>query len=61
MRTHSRKARTLLGLILLLALGCASATKRLEQGAELEQQGRYAEAAARYIQALRKDPGMPEA
>ncbi len=47
--------------IFALILGCASATKRLEQGAELEDQGRYAEAAARYVQALRKDPGLPEA
>ena len=47
--------------LLASILGCASATKRLEQGAELESQGRYAEAAARYVQALRKDPGLPEA
>lgn len=46
---------------LLLLLGCASATKRLEQGTELEDQGRYSEAAARYIQALQKDPGLVEA
>ena len=55
--------RIRLALILLAAAacGCASATKRFEQGAELEAQGRYAEAAERYIQALRKDPGMPGA
>ena len=59
---HSQvPTRLVLGAFLLLALACASATKRLEQGAELEQQGRYSEAAARYIQALRKDPSLPEA
>src|SRR6185436_10259269 len=40
----------------VLALSaCASANKRLGQGQELENQGRPAEAADRYIQALKKD------
>ncbi|UCE02020.1 MAG: hypothetical protein JSW67_12255 [Candidatus Latescibacterota bacterium] len=59
-----QRRRTLLHICILvgaLAMGCASATKRLEQGAELESQGRYEEAAQRYIQALRKDPGLVDA
>ena len=46
---------------LLLAAGCASATKRYEQGQELEQQGRPAEAAQRYIDALKKDASLSDA
>ncbi len=46
----------IVSLALAIALsGCASATKRYEQGAELEARGAYAEAAERYIQALKKD------
>jgi hypothetical protein len=48
-------------LVAVLLVGCASATKRFEQGAELESQGRHEEAAQRYIQALRKDPGLADA
>jgi len=61
MRLQHHKIATRLLLLSLVFLACASATKRLEQGAELEQQGRYTEAAMRYIQALRKDPYLPEA
>src|SRR5689334_8853425 len=40
----------------VLALSaCASANKRFGQGQDLENQGRPAEAAERYIQALKKD------
>ncbi len=61
MGSRVRKCRFALLLLALALFGCASATKRLEQGAELEEQGRYPEAAARYIQALQKDPSLPEA
>jgi tetratricopeptide (TPR) repeat protein len=40
---------------------CASATKRYEQGLALEERGRPADAAARYVDALRKDPLLVEA
>jgi tetratricopeptide (TPR) repeat protein len=40
---------------------CASATKRLEQGQKLEAEGRPAEAAERYIQALKKDSRLDSA
>jgi tetratricopeptide (TPR) repeat protein len=62
-RGESRRprARWVWILLALVACGCASATKRFEQGTELENQGRYADAAQRYIQALRKDPGMVQA
>jgi len=45
----------------LLMVGCASATKRFEQGAEAEAAGAYLEAAERYIDALKKDQGLVEA
>jgi hypothetical protein len=40
---------------------CASANRRLEQGVQMEQQGRPADAAERYIQALKKDRTLAEA
>jgi hypothetical protein len=40
---------------------CASANKRLEQGQELQAKGRPAEAADRYIQALKKDSRLDSA
>lgn len=61
-RTLNRRRASWGGILLaLLVCGCASATKRFEQGTELENQGRYADAAERYLQALRKDPGMVQA
>ena len=48
-------------LLLVLAVGCASAEKRVEQGQEAEQEGRWEEATHRYLDALRKDPGYPGA
>jgi tetratricopeptide (TPR) repeat protein len=50
-----------LPLLALLTAGCASAGKRYEQGQQLEQQGRPADAAARYIDALRKDARLVDA
>jgi hypothetical protein len=47
--------------IAMYDVSCASATKRYEQGKELEQQGRAADAAQHYIDALRKDPTYSEA
>jgi len=51
----------LLVLLALTALGCASATKRLEQGMDMEMRGNYDAASARYVQALQKDPELVEA
>ncbi len=63
--THLSRTRLRLGAALLAALAvaaaCASAGKRLEQGVQLEQQGRPADAAERYIQALKKDRTLVEA
>lgn len=42
----------------LFLAGCASAGKRLEQGQQLELQGRYEAAVTRYAQALEKDPTL---
>lgn len=42
-------------------IACASANKRLEQGQELQAKGRPAEAAERYIQALKKDSRLDSA
>ncbi|MFL5540367.1 MAG: hypothetical protein ACJ8J0_15355 [Longimicrobiaceae bacterium] len=58
--------RTALRALLAAALagsaaGCASASKRYEQGVQLEQQGRAAEAAQRYIDALKKDRTLADA
>ncbi|MDT8340859.1 MAG: hypothetical protein RQ751_05035 [Longimicrobiales bacterium] len=56
-----------LALLALLAVcagavaSCASAGKRLEQGVELEAQGRYDEAVYRYVEALEKDADLVEA
>jgi tetratricopeptide (TPR) repeat protein len=52
---------TLVAVVLAVTASCASATKRFEQGQELEQQGRPLEAAQRYIEALKKDPSLAEA
>lgn len=42
-------------------IGCASAKEIFEEGTELEAEGRYADAARQYIEALRKDRGLAEA
>jgi tetratricopeptide (TPR) repeat protein len=55
-----RKLSITLSLALALS-ACASANKRLGQGKELEASGRYAEAAERYIQALKKDSRLDSA
>jgi len=47
-------------LVLVLA-ACASAEKRVNQGLALEQRGRPADAAERYIDALKKDPSLATA
>ncbi|HEX6912454.1 MAG TPA: hypothetical protein VF142_18760 [Longimicrobium sp.] len=57
-----RRAAAVAALIpLALAGGCMSAGKRYEQGLTLEARGRPAEAARRYIDALRRDPSLAEA
>lgn len=45
--------------LLTLAWGCASAEKRLEQGQELENAGRFEAAVGRYVEALEKDAAIP--
>ena len=52
--------------VLVLALpvwlsACASANKRYEQGQRAEREGRAADAAARYVQALKKDGSLESA
>lgn len=59
--THRLSLLTSAALAAVLAGGCASAGKRLEQGVQLEQQGRAADAAERYVQALKKDRSLAEA
>ena len=60
MRTHTARA-VLAAALALLTAACASASKRYEQGIQLEEQGRPAEAAARYVSALRGDPSLADA
>ncbi|MEM1268524.1 MAG: hypothetical protein AAGI08_00625 [Bacteroidota bacterium] len=51
-------------LLLLFACyvaGCASAEKRFEQGGDLEAEGKFEEAAYKYIDALRKDSDLVDA
>lgn len=55
-----RKLSIAICLALSLA-ACASAAKRVEQGQELQRAGRPAEAAERYIQALKKDQKLDSA
>lgn len=57
----NRRAAALACALALAAAGCASANKRMEQGQALEQQGRAAGAARRYVDALKKDPSLAEA
>lgn len=58
---HLRRAAALAALLPLFAAGCMSAGKRMEQGMRLEERGRPAEAARRYIDALRRDPNLADA
>lgn len=57
----SSRAKLLPLLLFLPLLACASAGKRYEQGLELEMQGQYESATARYAQALEKDPEYTDA
>lgn len=63
METRMSLSRNVLPFLALLVLlgGCASATKRLEQGMDMELRGNYDAASARYVQALQKDPSLTEA
>jgi hypothetical protein len=61
MTTVARWSRYACAAALAVASGCASAEKRLEQGMTLEQRGRPADAARRYIDALEKEPALPGA
>jgi tetratricopeptide (TPR) repeat protein len=57
-----RRAAAIAAILpLALAAGCMSAGKRYEQGLTLEARGRPAEAARRYIDALRRDPSLADA
>jgi tetratricopeptide (TPR) repeat protein len=55
-----RQLTLALGIALTLT-ACASANKRYEQGQQLQREGRPAEAAERYIQALKKDSRLDSA
>ncbi|MEO7086998.1 MAG: hypothetical protein ABI442_11405, partial [Gemmatimonadaceae bacterium] len=62
MRHHNVRSAICAAIaVVLIGTGCASATKRYEQGKELEGQGRPADAAQRYISTLKKDPSYTEA
>jgi tetratricopeptide (TPR) repeat protein len=63
MRIHIlRRASVIAALLpLTMAAGCMSANKRLEQGMKLEERGRPADAARRYVDALRRDPNLADA
>jgi hypothetical protein len=57
-----RRAAAIAAMLpLALAAGCMSAGKRYEQGLTLEARGRPAEAARRYVDALRRDPSLADA
>lgn len=47
--------------LLLAVAACMSAEKRYEQAGEAEAQARWDEAAAKYVDVLRRDPGYPGA
>ena len=53
--------RLLLATPILLAMACASATDRFNEGTDLQAQGRYMEAAYRYADAVEKDASLQEA
>jgi tetratricopeptide (TPR) repeat protein len=53
--------RAAVAAALFLAAACASAGKRYDQARELEAQGRAADAARRYVDALKKDRSLAEA
>lgn len=55
-----RQLTFVFGITLSLS-ACASANKRYEQGQQLQREGRPAEAAERYIQALKKDSRLDSA
>jgi len=62
LRTPRSLGRAALSVALAASLaGCASASKRYEQGVQLEQQGRAADAAQRYVDALKKDRTLADA
>lgn len=61
LRSPLPRAAAFAVLLPLLAAACASAEKRMEQGVRLEQEGRPADAATRYVDALRKDPSLTTA
>jgi hypothetical protein len=56
-----RRAAAIIALVPLALAGCMSAGKRYEQGLTLESRGRPADAARRYIDALRRDPSLTDA
>ncbi|HEX8391981.1 MAG TPA: hypothetical protein VF665_06470 [Longimicrobium sp.] len=56
-----RRAALVAMLAPMLLGGCVTASKRLDQGMRLEQRGQSVDAAQRYIDAIRRDPSLPEA
>ncbi|MET0395464.1 MAG: hypothetical protein ABW277_01425 [Longimicrobiaceae bacterium] len=61
LRAPIRPSAVVTLLLIALLAGCPSAAKRYEQGVELEQRGRPLDATLRYVEALRKEPGLAEA
>jgi hypothetical protein len=59
--TVARWTRRGSAALMLFLAACASAEKRMNQGLTLEQRGRPADAAERYIDALKKDPSLATA
>ncbi|HSH76006.1 MAG TPA: hypothetical protein VLA09_10020, partial [Longimicrobiales bacterium] len=57
----ARRLRLAPFLSLALATGCASAGDRLNEGVNLQSQGRYMEAVYRYAEAVEKDTELVEA
>ncbi|MDE3003600.1 MAG: hypothetical protein OXU33_04860 [Gemmatimonadota bacterium] len=55
------RTRAVLLLTLVVMSACASAEDRLNQGVELQSQGRYVEAVYRYAEAIEKDSEILEA
>ncbi|HEY0154698.1 MAG TPA: hypothetical protein VGB92_21975 [Longimicrobium sp.] len=60
-QTVARWTRRGTAALVLVLAACASAEKRMNQGMALEQRGRPADAAERYIDALKKDPSLTTA
>jgi tetratricopeptide (TPR) repeat protein len=56
-----RPMRAAAATLLVLAAACASAGKKYDQARQMEAQGRAADAAERYVDALKREPGLADA